>query len=148
MQMEGKKYYIAYGSNLSVEQMAYRCPGAKVAGMAALKGWKLVFRNHATIEKADGRVVPAIVWEITSNDERNLDRYESYPSYYRKENLPITMTDLDGKNPRQVTAMVYLMNDGRPQQAPWDAYYRVLEEGYRRFGFNPYLLETALAESE
>ena len=58
------------------------------------------------------------------------------------------MTDLDGKNPRQVTAMVYLMNDGRPLQAPWDAYYCVLEEGYHRFGFNPYLLETALAESE
>lgn len=30
--MKNKKYYIAYGSNLSVEQMAYRCPDAKIAG--------------------------------------------------------------------------------------------------------------------
>ena len=40
--MTKKRYYIAYGSNLSVEQMAIRCPDAKIAGMAALKDWKLV----------------------------------------------------------------------------------------------------------
>ena len=28
------KKYIAYGSNLSVEQMAFRCPEAKIIGMA------------------------------------------------------------------------------------------------------------------
>ncbi len=145
--MSEKKYYLAYGSNLSVEQMSYRCPSAKVAGMAVLKGWKLVFRNHATIEKDGDRVVPVLVWEITPRDECNLDRYESFPSYYRKESLQITMTDLDGKNPRQVTAMVYIMNDGRPLQAPWDGYYSVLEEGYRRFGFNLFLLEKALEEA-
>ena len=42
-----KKFYIAYGSNLSVEQMAHKCPDAKVVGMAAITGWKLVFRVHA-----------------------------------------------------------------------------------------------------
>lgn len=57
-----KKYYIAYGSNLSVAQMAHRCPEAKVAGMAALKNWKLVFRIHATIEPCEGRVVPVLIW--------------------------------------------------------------------------------------
>ena len=34
-----KRYYIAYGSNLSVIQMAIRCPDAKVAGTAVLKDW-------------------------------------------------------------------------------------------------------------
>ena len=38
--MKNKKYYIAYGSNLSVEQMAYRCPDAKL-GQAVLAGWEL-----------------------------------------------------------------------------------------------------------
>ena len=32
--MSKKKYYIAYGSNLSVEQMAVRCPDARVVGNA------------------------------------------------------------------------------------------------------------------
>ena len=47
------KMYIAYGSNLSVEQMAHRCPDAKVAGMAAIRDWKLVFRVHANIEPCE-----------------------------------------------------------------------------------------------
>ena len=30
---EKRSYYIAYGSNLSEEQMAYRCPDARITGM-------------------------------------------------------------------------------------------------------------------
>ena len=33
-----KRYYIAYGSNLSREQMAFRTPDAKIAGTAILTG--------------------------------------------------------------------------------------------------------------
>ena len=142
-----KRYYIAYGSNLSVEQMAHRCPDAKVAGMAALKDWKLVFRTHATIEPCEGRVVPVLIWEIFKGDERNLDRYEGYPSYYSKQEMTVTMTDLDGKNPQEITAMVYLMADGHPLREPWKGYLDTLEEGYQRFGFNPYQLELALKEA-
>ena len=142
-----KKYYIAYGSNLSVEQMAHRCPDAKVAGMAAIPDWKLVFRVHATIEPAEGRTVPVLIWEISERDERNLDRYEGYPSYYYKQDMAVTMTDLDGRNPREITAMVYLMTDGHPLQTPWKPYYDTLEEGYTRFGFNTHLLELAFEEA-
>ena len=46
--MNEKKYYIAYGSNLSVEQMAQRCPDARIVGQAVLEDWELAFhgRNH------------------------------------------------------------------------------------------------------
>jgi len=143
-----KKYYIAYGSNLSVAQMAHRCPEARIAGMAALKDWKLVFRTHATIEPCEGRVVPVLIWEISRKDERNLDRYEGWPEYYRKEDLTVTMTDLDGKNPQEITAMVYIMQDGHDLMPPWQSYYDVLLEGYERFGFNSYQLELALKEAK
>ena len=63
-----KRYYISYGSNLSVEQMAHRCPDAKVVGMAAIRDWKLVFRVHANIEPCAGRVVPVLIWEISGKD--------------------------------------------------------------------------------
>ena len=145
--MKEKRYYIAYGSNLSVEQMAHRCPDARVAGMAALKDWKLVFKVHADIEPCKGRTVPVLVWEISAHDEENLDRYEGWPHYYIKRNLEITMTDLDGKNPETVTAMVYVMTEGHKPQRPIRGYYDVLLEGYRRFGFNEYLLELALKEA-
>ena len=142
------KKYIAYGSNLSVEQMKCRCPDARVLGMAAIQDWKLVFRGCATIEPAEGKVVPALIWEISERDERRLDCYEGWPSYYRKEDMTVTMSDLDGRNPQEVTAMVYLMNDGHPIQLPWRSYYDTLEEGYTRFGFNTYLLELALDEAK
>ena len=43
--MSKKKYYIAYGSNLSVEQMAVWCPDARVAGNTRLYGWQLLIKG-------------------------------------------------------------------------------------------------------
>ena len=142
------KLYIAYGSNLSVEQMAYRCPDAKIVGMAALMDWKLVFRLHATIEPAKGRIVPVLVWEISEEDEARLDRYEGYPRYYYKKNLEITMLDLNGKNPKKERAMVYLMTVGRCIELPTRDYYGTIAGGYERFGFNPTILTSALREAK
>jgi len=142
------KKYIAYGSNLSVEQMAMRCPDARIIGMAALQDWKLVFRTHATIEPADGRVVPVLIWEISDRDEERLDLYEGYPTYYTKRDMVVTMTDLDGKNPQEITAMVYLMEKGHELRVPYRGYLDTLAEGYRRFGFNAYQLELAMKEAE
>jgi len=39
------KYYLAYGSNLNLEQMAYRCPTAKPVGVTTLKNYQLLFRG-------------------------------------------------------------------------------------------------------
>ena len=145
--MENKRYYIAYGSNLSVEQMKVRCPDARIAGMSFLKDWKLVFKVHATIEPCKGRVVPVLVWEISERDEANLDYYEGYPSYYFKQDMDIEMTDLDGKKSKSVSAMVYVMGGHHTVCEPMRSYYEVLQEGYRRFGFNTFLLELALQEA-
>ena len=146
--MKAKRYYISYGSNLSEEQMKVRCPDAKPVGMAVLYDWKLVFRIHATIEPCEGRVVPVLVWEISEADERNLDQYEGFPRYYRKEQMSITMTNFRGLNPKHVTAMVYIMNDGHEQTAPMKGYYDVLEKAYTRYGFNRYQLELSLKEAK
>jgi hypothetical protein len=146
--MNMSKKYIAYGSNLSVEQMAHRCPDAKVVGMAAVRDWKLVFRTHATIEPAKGRVVPVLIWEISDRDEKRLDMYEGYPSYYTKQDMTVAMTDLDGKNPQEITAMVYLMEKGHGIRVPYRDYLDTLAEGYERFGFNPYQLELAMKEAK
>lgn len=146
--MDEKRYYIAYGSNLSVEQMKLRCPDARIAGMAALEGWKLSFKVHATIEPCKGRTVPVLVWEISEADEKSLDIYEGYPSYYHKKELKVRMTDLDGKNPVEVTAMAYIMDEKHGLRRPMAGYYEALKEGYERFGFNTYLLELALKEAE
>ena len=102
------KLYLAYGSNLNLGQMAHRCPESKVAGKAELPGYRLLFRGgqhnaHATIEKSEGHTVPALLWKVSVRDEALLDRYEGYPYYYDKVQIPV---ELDGKT---VSATAYVM---------------------------------------
>ena len=92
------KLYIAYGSNLNLAQMKYRCPTAKFIGTGILENYELQFKGslhnaHATIAQKPGAAVPVGVWEIQSADELRLDRYEGYPSYYFKQELDIRMGD-------------------------------------------------------
>ncbi len=136
-----KRYYIAYGSNLSEEQMARRCPTATIVGTTTLKDWRLLFNGPASIEQFEGYEVPVLIWDIKPNDEKNLDIYEGYPRYYRKEMLKIKVND------QKVDAMVYIMNTNR-ESRPTKGYYDILDQGYERFGFNKKILETALQESE
>lgn len=137
-----KKYYLAYGSNLNREQMAYRCPNAQPVGTAQLEGWRLLFRgsgsgNYLTIEPAPDCTVPVAVWAVTKADEAALDRYEGYPVFYRKETLAIAYIGLKSAQERQVEAFVYLMNDGHPAGLPTTRYMDTCEVGYRDFGFDP-----------
>ena len=141
------KYYIAYGSNLSAAQMAIRCPNARIVGQAVLMGWQLLFRGCATVEPNPKRNTPVLVWEISEKDEARLDIYESYPVYYRKENLEIELFPTDGGEPRTVTAMIYLMNEGHPLCKPHPSYYKVLEDGYQAFQFPMHVLKRALKDS-
>ena len=139
------KYYIAYGSNLSVDQMAHRCPDATIVGTGVLKDWDLVFRYHATIEPRQGSTVPVLVWAISERDEARLDRYEGYPRYYVKKYLSVPVQAPRGR--LNVRGMVYTMTEGRPVTPPSDGYYGIIEEGYQRFGFDQGILRRALDES-
>lgn len=134
------KLYVAYGSNLNLEQMARRCPTAKVVGIGVLKDYQLTFRRVATIEKQKGAITPVGVWEISPTDERALDIYEGYPHLYRKETVSVELKD------KTVKAMVYIMNEGKPQ-LPVEYYYNVILEGYQDVGIDPKYLETAIKDT-
>ena len=89
-----KKYYLAYGSNLNIPQMQFRCPEARIVGTAVIEGYRLLFKgsktgSYLTIEKAEGYEVPVGVWEVSERDERNLDRYEGYPTFYYKKEMQL-----------------------------------------------------------
>ena len=83
--------YIAYGSNMVQEQMAFRCPDARLIGTGYIAGARLEFYLHATVEKTGDQRnrVPVAVWEINDRDERSLDRYEGYPSFYYKTEMTL-----------------------------------------------------------
>ena len=146
------RYYFAYGSNLSVEQMSYRCPDAVPIGTGKIKDYELLFRgsktgSYLTIEPKKGSYVPVLVWEVSDSDERRLDRYEGYPVFYRKETLAIPVTMLSKRKTRRITGFMYVMDMSHPLGKPYEWYYEVCLEGYRRFGFDESLLETALDRS-
>ena len=77
-----------------------------------LNGWKLQFKQFATIEPDAAYSTPVLVWEISERDERNLDVYEGYPTLYYKQKVPIKVFRMDSGEPMLVHAMVYIMNDG------------------------------------
>ena len=140
------KLYAAYGSNLNLEQMANRCPTARVLGKSALTGRRLLFRGAhagavATVEPCVGNKVPILIWEITPADEAALDYYEGFPFLYRKEYVKVK---LGGKT---VTAMIYVMNEGRPLGQPNCYYYSSILEGYKAAGFNVNVLRKATTDS-
>ena len=89
-----KRYYIAYGSNLNIPQMRWRCKDAKIVGTAVIKDYRLMFKgsqsgSYLTIEKAEGYVVPVGVWSVSEDDEKHLDRYEGYPDFYYKTEMTL-----------------------------------------------------------
>src|SRR6056297_1279094 len=106
-----KRLYVAYGSNLNLEHMRFRCPTAKVVGKGILNNYRLLFKGipynaFATIEPYKNKKVPVVVWELKSEDEKSLDRYEGYPDLYYKEDIKVEM-----ENKETVKTMAYIMAD-------------------------------------
>jgi len=144
--MENKKYYIAYGSNLNLPQMAERCPTARVIGASRMNDSRLLFRGPhggavATVEPCKATSVPVLVWEITEADEEALDRYEGWPYLYRKEIVKIKL----GR--KTIEALVYLINEGKPLNQPSSYYYSVIYDGYKSAGFDIEILKKATMDS-
>ena len=142
------KYYLAYGSNLNVNTMYRRCPDAEIAGTATIKDYRLLFKgsktgSFLTIEPCKGMTVPVGVWSVSDYDERMLDQYEGFPTFYYKKTMRLTMTDENGKRKR-IDAFAYIMHENRLPGIPSNLYMRICAEGYRDFGFDRQVLDEAL----
>lgn len=141
--------YIAYGSNMSVEQMAHRCPGAQIVGTGKIEGYNLLFRGRpysavATVEKgSENAKVPVLVWEIDKYHERALDIYEGFPTLYTKVNIPVQMDS--GEYIEE--AMAYVIDPTLEFGAPSTYYFGVLRDAYLEFGFDMAILKHAVKKS-
>lgn len=141
-----KRYYLAYGSNLNLRQMHYRCPGARLVGTGRLENYELQFKGQpqgafATVTPKAGSSVPVAVWDISAENERALDRYEGYPVHYFKENVSVRIAG------RQLRAMVYRMNLKMDFGLPSPYYYDTVQEGYLDCGLDTDFLQQALRNS-
>jgi len=148
-----EKYYLAYGSNLSMGQMAQRCPDAIYIGKAEITGYQLLFKgsqsgSYLTIEPKAGCSVPVLVWKISERDEQYLDRYEGCPCFYYKKAMTVSLCSLvTDELLGDLEALVYIMHEERDLGCPTLHYFDVCLEGYLRFGFDAKVLEKALIDS-
>lgn len=138
--MKKKQLYIAYGSNINLEQMAFRCPNSKVVGTSEIKDFELEFRGVATIVPKENASVPVLIWELDERDLPTLNRYEGWPRLYRQEKMSF---ELEGQS---YEGMAYLMNYGEISP-PSQQYYNTILQGYRENGLNESYLQTALENS-
>ena len=138
--MSKKQLYIAYGSNINLEQMAFRCPHSKVVGVSGIKDFELEFRGVATIVPKENASVPVLIWELDERDLPTLNRYEGYPRLYRQEKMPFEL------NGQSYEGMAYLMNR-EGISPPSQQYYNTILQGYRENGLDESFLQTALEKS-
>ena len=144
-----RRYYIAYGSNLNVGQMKFRCPTARIIGTAIIKDYELLFKgsktgSYLTIEKKKGEEVPVVIWETQESDEQALDRYEGCPQFYYKKEMTIHFRGIKTGRIRKRRVFVYIMHENRPLGLPTGSYIRTCDEGYDDFNFDIDILFNAI----
>ena len=130
-----KRYYFAYGMNTNIDEMSMRCPAAINLGRCTLKGFELKFRLHADIDQVVGSEMEGVLWDITEDCERALDRLEGYPYYYDKIEVIVDPVTPVNKN-SHVLAMAYTMTSKGRVEAPSVGYEQCLIEGYTANGLN------------
>lgn len=109
----GVPLYAAYGSNMDPAQMTRRAPHSPVAGTGWLMDWRLTFGGEdygwegalATIVEEPGSQVFAVLYDVSPEDERELDRWEGSELGMHKK-LRLRVQTLDGP----VLAWMYVLD--------------------------------------
>ena len=146
-------FIIAYGSNLSEKRMKERCPSASFYGISVIHGYRMLFKHsltgaYATIEQDANCQVPVVIYRVTAEDEARLDRFEGYPTYYRKQEFLLPVWAKNGmKRKRRAGCIAYIMRENRILGEPAEEYFSLLDHGYSRWGFDFGILFKALEDS-
>jgi len=134
--------YFAYGYNTNSQHMARRCPDAVFLGSARLLNHKFRFAYHADVVRSRRNTVNGVLWRLTEQCLRNLDKFEGYPVYYARKRLLIRQ----GKKLRK--AMVYTMTRKGDMSLPNSEYLTALLEGYQEHGIDDRQIYRAIEECE
>ena len=129
--MESHNYlYFAYGSNLNPERMRRRIPEARIVGRATLKGWRLVERLYADIEKSRGGSVDGVLYLVTPTELHRLDAYEGYPNIYDCILVSVHAELMGNRTKRyRVPAFTYAMTENTRKERdgkPYPEDYRLI----------------------
>ena len=124
--------YIAYDTDLNIDEIKTHCPSAKIIKTVKIKNVKLSFRKGLlTIESSMDDEIPAVIWEISEQDLKVLDKKHRN---YEKILL--------------VEGFLYVILKNYPIEAPNIMYLRSLVKGYEDFDFDLDILQKAYDETE
>lgn len=148
----GGALVFAFGSNLSVAQMARRCPGAIEVARARLREHRLLFAGFsrswggavATVVPDPKRSVRGSVYRLSYAELDRLDTYEGAPWCYERVSVEVEL--FGGKLPKRARAELYVKVDPTPG-CPSRAYLEAIAEGYTRHGYTLDALVRAAMDS-
>ena len=146
------RFYIAYGSNMSLSRLKSRCPNSEFVGIGVVEGYKLIFRRSASgffasIDKVDYKKkkkrkslwsVPVAIFKISRNDEDNLDRFEGCPRWYKKIELEVT-----DSQESKIKGIGYVLPETAKIGIPDSSYYSIILNAYKSLGIDSKTLEKA-----
>lgn len=92
--------------------------------------------------------MPVVIWEVDKTDEKALDRYEGYPTFYYKKDIKVQYKGVRTGNRRTVTAFAYIMHEERQIAVPSLFYLNTCLEGYDTFYFDKQILLNAYHKSK
>ena len=130
-------YYFAYGSNLHHHQMKKRCPKCRYIKKIVLKNFQLTFRHKggwADIERRTNKKVYGGLYVISEYSERRLDKYEDYPTIYKKMYFKY----------KDKKVMTYTMVRKTKLIPPTNRYLNIIKQGYKDCKLSTKSLNVAL----
>ncbi len=127
-------YYFAYGTNLNQKQMLECCPNSKPRFTVTLHNYRLVFVGWsrrwrggiASIRQFRGGKVRGAVYEVSEEDLKRLDRYES-GDYQR---LNVRVNDEDGE---LIEAIAHIRTQPAEDTKPSPEYLSIIQQGYKEW---------------
>lgn len=150
--MKQPRYYIAYGDNLNIVQMASRCSCSSIEGTAVLQGYQLVFRGSPTgatmnIEERASCNTPVGIWKISEEDEETLDRIEGFPGIRYKQEFRILCKNILTGKQKRISGFTYSMKPGKPLGMPSPDYFTICKRGYADFHLDLSFLQKAVDDT-
>jgi gamma-glutamylcyclotransferase (GGCT)/AIG2-like uncharacterized protein YtfP len=126
--------YFAYGSNLNLRTMKRRCPQAVAVETTLLPGYRLEFRNYATIVVDASAEVAGALYRLTPSCWRALDTYEG--DAYDKITVSV------GAGSTLHEAIAYVMKAGT-RAPPTTTYFSEIARGYTDWKLDGSILRRA-----
>ena len=142
MKPSGAIKYFAYGSNLDLLQMKRRCPSSELISKGSLPGYRLTFNRYssgwgggvADVIQDQGSEVWGLVFELSSEDLKRLDRYEGcykdQPSLYERWKAAI-----DAPDGQVCDVWVYAVVEKQKFVRPTPEYLQIIRDAAARWNF-------------